>query len=63
MLRSKWLSGEEPSKQSDKQLVENYKFYRFILAWSDEHKRNELYDKISDLKDEIEKRNLVLESD
>lgn len=62
MLRYKWHTFAEPSKQTDDKLIENYHFYRFLLKWTDENNRNELYDKIADLKDEIKKRNLVLES-
>lgn len=57
MLRYKWSPKEEPSKLKDEELIEKYKFYKFVQKWQQED-RNELLDQIQDLYNEIEKRNI-----
>lgn len=59
MSRIKWNPLEHPSKLTDEQLVEKYNFYRFVLAWTAENERNEIYDRIADLVDEMKNRKLI----
>lgn len=57
--RYHWAAMDEPSRLSDKDLISKYDFYKFILKWTPEEERNELYDRLSDLSDEIEDHGLI----
>ena len=53
MYRYKWNHFEKPCMLSYKDLVEKYKFYKFVQKWDVNQNNNELLDKIQDLRDEI----------
>lgn len=57
--RYRWAAMDEPSRLSDEDLISKYDFYRFVLKWTPEGERNELYDRLSDIYDEIVSRGLL----
>lgn len=61
MFRYKWNQLEKPTKLTDTDLVEKYKFYKFCYKWAFAPD-NELLDKIQDLVDEIRRRQLNLDN-